>query len=362
MTSLPEPLARTRTLLVDDEAPLRSLLRAVLERSGRYEIVAEAADGRAAVELAAEHHPDLVLLDLSMPVMDGLETLPHLRRSLPEARLVVLSGFAAGGAASSARAAGADAYLEKGLAPRALLAALEDAATGVVPDGATDERRIARPEPAAPSSAEVVARLAHDVRTPLASAVGAMHLLRRTLSDDVPHELRELLARATTSLERVSDTLTAAVEHARTGQAPLDPRVVALQPLAKEVADVVEDPDRRVRVLVPYELEAFVDRGAVARVLTNIVDNALRYGAGPVEITGRTRAGRAVLDVRDHGHGLGRNADALFSPFVRGRRDVSGTGLGLATAADLMRRVGGQLSAFDHPDGGACFRVELPLA
>jgi len=120
-------LATCRVLLVDDEPILRSLLALMLRRTERYEVVGEAGDGLEALALASDHSPDLVLLDLSMPRMDGLETLPHLRRMLPDTHVIVLSGFTATGAADAAYRAGAHAYLEKGLDPTALMAAIDEA-------------------------------------------------------------------------------------------------------------------------------------------------------------------------------------------------------------------------------------------
>jgi signal transduction histidine kinase len=71
-----------------------------------------------------------------------------------------------------------------------------------------------------------------------------------------------------------------------------------------------------------------------------------------------------VIEVRDEGPGLGDDPDALFEPFVRGLSagGTEGTGLGLATAADLVRRMGGELIAQDRAGGGACFTVTLPDA
>ena len=115
----------TRVLLVDDEPTMRSLIRLMLHRSGRYTVVGEAGDGQQAIEVATSQQPDVVLLDLSMPRMDGLEALPKLRAKAPEAIVIVLSGFTNGGAATTAREAGAAGYLEKGLNPAELLAALD---------------------------------------------------------------------------------------------------------------------------------------------------------------------------------------------------------------------------------------------
>lgn len=103
----------TRVLLCDDSPQIRELVRIVLELEGN-EVVSEAENGRDAVAEAERLQPDVVLLDLSMPVMDGLEALPEIRRVAPEARIVVLSGFDNDRLVSQALALGADHYVPKG--------------------------------------------------------------------------------------------------------------------------------------------------------------------------------------------------------------------------------------------------------
>ena len=117
---------RIRVLIADDVAGMRRLLRFTLEESGRFEVVGEAADGEQAVRLAQETRPDLVLLDVSMPVQSGLEALPRLREQVPGARVVVLSGFLEGMLAAKALSLGAARYMEKGAKPDALVDALLD--------------------------------------------------------------------------------------------------------------------------------------------------------------------------------------------------------------------------------------------
>ena len=101
-------------LVVDDAEDLRMLLRARMESYRGLTVVGEAADGVAAVELAAELQPDLVLLDLAMPRMDGLEALPLIRAAVPGVRVIVLSGFNQSTLAQKALEAGADHYVVKG--------------------------------------------------------------------------------------------------------------------------------------------------------------------------------------------------------------------------------------------------------
>ncbi len=101
-------------LVVDDAEDLRMLLRARMESYNGLTVVGEAADGVAAVEMASELQPDLVLLDLAMPRMDGLEALPLIRAAVPGVRVIVLSGFNQSTLAQKALEAGADHYVVKG--------------------------------------------------------------------------------------------------------------------------------------------------------------------------------------------------------------------------------------------------------
>ena len=113
-----------RVLIADDVQDLRSMLRLALELSGRFTVVAEAMDGAHAVDLAAMYKPDLALLDLSMPALDGLEALPRILDASPATKVVVLSGFEEARMAPVALKSGATAYLEKGVPPRRLVQAL----------------------------------------------------------------------------------------------------------------------------------------------------------------------------------------------------------------------------------------------
>jgi DNA-binding NarL/FixJ family response regulator len=101
-------------LLVDDVPELREMIRYGMEEDARFEVVGEAGDGRSALESIARARPAAVLLDLSMPGMDGLQTIMEIRRRDPRVAIVVLSGFAADRLAAAALDRGADDYVEKG--------------------------------------------------------------------------------------------------------------------------------------------------------------------------------------------------------------------------------------------------------
>lgn len=116
MTSVTPSQPTIRVLLADDTPDIRKLLRVNLELDGRFEIVGEAADGAEAVALTRSLRPDAVVLDLAMPVMDGLQAAPVIRECSPETRILVLSGFDHARMEARAREQGADGYLEKGTA------------------------------------------------------------------------------------------------------------------------------------------------------------------------------------------------------------------------------------------------------
>jgi DNA-binding NarL/FixJ family response regulator len=103
-----------RVLLADDAAAYRALLRLALEEDGRFAVVGEAGDGLEAVQLSDAERPDVLLLDLAMPVMDGLQAIPEVRSRSPETKIVVLSGFSQHRLSKEAESVGASAYLEKG--------------------------------------------------------------------------------------------------------------------------------------------------------------------------------------------------------------------------------------------------------
>ena len=115
---------RDRVLVVDDAANLRELLTILLDVEDDFEVVGTAADGAEAIAAAERLQPDIVLLDLAMPVMDGLQALPQLRTHVPEARIVIFSGFEHAALAAQALEAGADAYIEKGTSVTQLVAQL----------------------------------------------------------------------------------------------------------------------------------------------------------------------------------------------------------------------------------------------
>jgi len=110
-----------RVLSVDDHALLREGIAALVGNQADMELVAEARDGREAVELFRKHRPDVTLMDLQMPEMGGIDALSAIRGEFPEARIVVLTTYTGDIQVMRAMKAGARAYLLKGLLRKELI-------------------------------------------------------------------------------------------------------------------------------------------------------------------------------------------------------------------------------------------------
>jgi DNA-binding NarL/FixJ family response regulator len=121
-------VAPIRVLVCDDVEAFRALMRYTLQEDPGIEVVGEAADGIAAIDAAERLQPDVVLLDLTMPVLDGIDAIPAVLRSAPGARVVALSGWGAERMAEAALERGAFAYLEKTDDVQAIRAAVRAAA------------------------------------------------------------------------------------------------------------------------------------------------------------------------------------------------------------------------------------------
>jgi len=123
-------MARVRILLADDHTVVRQGLRKLLEERPDWEVIAEAGDGREAVRLAEQHKPDVAILDVAMPLLNGIEATRQIARRVPSTRVLVLSMHADEAYVTQILQAGATGYLLKDSADVDLLKAVGEAARG----------------------------------------------------------------------------------------------------------------------------------------------------------------------------------------------------------------------------------------
>lgn len=113
-----------RVLVVDDHTVLRDTLRLLLEMNGEVEVVGEAADGRAAIDLAEQLRPDVILMDTAMPGLNGIEATTVIRKRLPKVKVLILSGYGHEDQVRNALRAGASGYVLKSSSSEELLLAI----------------------------------------------------------------------------------------------------------------------------------------------------------------------------------------------------------------------------------------------
>jgi two-component system, NarL family, response regulator DevR len=121
---------KTRLMIVDDHEVVRMGLRAALDIEDDFTVVAEAADGRAGVEQARAHQPDIVLMDVRMDGMGGIEACREIRSTLPATKVLILTSYAEEETVVAALLAGAAGYVLKNVARARLLEALRSVARG----------------------------------------------------------------------------------------------------------------------------------------------------------------------------------------------------------------------------------------
>jgi len=119
-----------RLMIVDDQKLMRQGLRTLLELEGGFEVVAEAGDGQTALEAYAEHQPDVTLMDIRMPGMDGVETTRRLHQQWLEARIIILTTFNDDEYVFEALRVGALGYLLKDVSGQELASAVRTVAGG----------------------------------------------------------------------------------------------------------------------------------------------------------------------------------------------------------------------------------------
>ena len=124
------PATQTRVMVVDDHEIMRDGLREVIQRAGDFEVVGQAGDGEAAVRVAQSLKPDVIIMDVMMPLKNGIDACREITEMLPDTKVLMLTASAEEDAVMEAVAAGATGYLQKYSGKERLLRAVRDVAEG----------------------------------------------------------------------------------------------------------------------------------------------------------------------------------------------------------------------------------------
>ncbi|WP_158983398.1 hybrid sensor histidine kinase/response regulator [Lysobacter panacisoli] len=355
-----------RILVVDDQSVNLRVVGTLLARQG-YEVIS-AGSGEEALQRYVETPPDLILLDMMMPGMDGFDVLAALHELGPlQVPVVFVTAAHDRDLLLRAFDAGVVDYVTKPFLPEELLARV-NAHVGLK---LTRDRleRVAR------EREELVNLVAHDLKNPLSSVVFAAELLRSGLckSERIPRYLQ--------MIHESADDALGYIRHYLESQAEAEPRE---EDILLERADLGETLDwllqryemqleaRGIRVELhppPVPAQVCIHPRVLRQVAENLVTNAMKYAPG-TELLLSARVGAPgywQLIVADRGPGIPPERQReLFKPFVRLHDDAEdnglSSGLGLSLAKRIIAGAGGQLWYEPRRRGGARFIIELPEA
>jgi diguanylate cyclase (GGDEF)-like protein len=420
--SIAAPGRLIRILVVDDTPTIRLLFQRMFTASGVFEVVGEAANGHEGVELAKRHQPDVILLDLAMPVVNGFQAIPSLVAECPDSLIIVLSGFNADSAGEQALALGAHAYIEKRHRPDELLRQIVDIyrsrmasrlvgthevapaswieSAPIIEPATIDKQSYddndARTERAGHENIDpaehlpVVRQLestnaelarsnaglatfaavaAHDLRSPLHVVVGFSELLASAYNDRLDADGREMIKSIVSSAHRMEQMIEALLAHSRLdGAAAVTVDVVLDDVVASATSTMAADIAQRRAVVTKDALPTVVGDPLQLQILVqNLLANALRFCSDDVVphvhfSSLRTEDGwRITID--DNGIGIDPSKrEQIFGMFVRlhTQGEYEGTGIGLASCKRIVEAHGGTIWVEDNPTGGSRFIVDLP--
>lgn len=382
-------------LYIEDNADNQRLVRRILESRGFS--VQLAADGPDGIAQARESQPNLILVDINIPGLDGYETTTRLRgmEHLNHVPIVAVTADGREGARDRALVAGCDGYITKPIDPRRLTDQLSEFIGGKreeLPKGAEApllreyshklvERLEHQVRELMAANAELqeldqlksqfLATLSHELRTPLTSILGYLDLFERgTLGQlsDVQSQALDVITRNAQTLTRQLNNLLylQEVRSAQIKRAPLSIYDVVLHLLVDHHAragDLGIQLESALSSTMPYSGD-FI---ALEQAIRNLLDNALKFTprGGLIRVTLHDDPQRVILRVEDSGIGIPGDAlEKIFVPFYQVDSSLArphpGAGLGLSIVKHVIEAHEGHVSVRSTPGMGSVFTVVLP--
>lgn len=367
--------AKPKILAIDDTPANLLVLGRALE--GEFDLRI-ATSGLAGLKLAAEHVPDVILLDVMMPEMDGFETCRRLKADprLSQVPVVFITALAELDAEATGLSLGAADYLTKPInvliARQRIRNLVERERLRKAVEHQKDHlealvrERTAALEQTVAELESFLYSTAHDLTTPLRAINGYAAILVDSERQNLSAEGRQLLDRIAQAANRLGGLIDGVLDYARAGRQPMRIAEVPLAPLLEAAARPLAERYPAVRLAVEPLPVVRGDPDMLARVLALLLDNAYKFSAlqetPEVAVGVSHEDGRPAFFVRDNGVGLDMQyAGKLFTMFQRLHRDADfpGRGVGLAIARRLIERHGGRIWVEAAPGRGATFYFTL---
>jgi signal transduction histidine kinase len=354
-------------LIVDDEDLLRMNLRAYLEDLGY--IVMEAPGGKETFEIMKDSLPDLILLDINMPGMNGFEVCGRLKAASATAEIPILflSGLLDTADKIRAFASGAVDYVTKPFQFEEVQARVQTHL-----EISRQRRKLKEQHEALRSLEELrdsfTHMVAHDMRGYLSRIAAALELSLGEMPSGHPG-LRKKLDMAHASIAELDEMITQMLELSRmeSNSMPVQPCLCDLSRLAGSALDAFRPlkGKRKLRLKAPGPVLAWCDPNIVTRVLVNLLGNAMKFlpKDGSVDVTVARTGTQARVTVADDGPGIAPEfQQSVFQKFRQtpGGVRAQGVGLGLAFCKSAVGAQHGEIGVESSPGGGCTFWFTLP--
>ena len=369
-------LRHGRILIVDDDDLVRQTL--VSYFSARGFDTEECDDPHVALQRADLASFNLLITDLQMPTMDGIELIRRAQTAHPDLAAILVTGHASIENAIEAMRSGAVDVVQKPFKFSALLSTVQRAMeTQQLRQAnrrlqAEVRERMAQLEAVNQELDAFAARLAHDLRGPVNNMRGIVAFRLDELGPQADAELRDLMQRGVKSGDQALKMVSDLLDFARLGNQAMALAPVDLQAVVAEVIDSLGPavPSERCHIDTRGLGRVMGHPGLLHQVFANLIANALKFSDGQPEIrvavTGHdTPDGWHEVRVQDNGVGFDpAHAHQLFTPFQRLhlQAELNGQGMGLANVKRIVERHGGTVSATSVPGEGAVFTLRLKAA
>ncbi len=399
--------AGKKILVIDDEVYIRDSVIGFLEDFG-FEVI-EAENGKVGIDQFESQHPDLILCDLRMPVMDGLEVLAHVRQKDENTPIIIVSG--AGNIADTVEALrlGAWDYIIKPIQDMNVLyyavnkaferkqfitekhqyqKELETANNELKISLETLEHardQLVQSEKMA-ALGELVAGVAHEINTPVGVGVTAASFLdtktrefstlydsgelKRSELENYLHTVQEVSNSILINMERAAELISSfkqvAVDQSSEKRRRfnlreyIDEILLSLRPRYKKTS-------HKINVACAPDIEITSYPGAFSQILNNMIMNSLIHGFkdmenGEIQIEITQGKDQFVFEYRDNGRGMDESQrEKVFDPFFTTMRGKGGTGLGMSIVFNLVTQtLRGQMDLNSEPGKGVSFIMTLP--